>query len=167
MYLYGVIGMICVLGFSFFAYQWSENSRASNKTTSRINYDPPTKQEKEAGDKQKEANIDREKTDESSVATQSVNIVLVDAAQYDNVVEVRTYMSNVYEDEGSCTIKFTQGDKTLTRTNEAFKDATTTQCQPFDIQRSDFPSSGEWNLNISYASDAHTGELNNIKVEIR
>lgn len=118
---------------------------------------PPTKEEQQAADTQKEKNIEREQIDTNNQATKTAEVVLVDAGQYSDTIEVRAYIANIYEDGGTCTVTFTKDSQTVTRTSKGFKDATTTQCEPFNIPRSAFPSAGDWQLKISYTSNTSTG----------
>src|SRR3546814_20211543 len=78
---------------------------ASGKSTDNqieggINYGPPTKEEQEAGDKQKEENIKREETisQNPQEGKQTVNVVITDAGQYDGTVEVRSFVPNFYQE---------------------------------------------------------------------
>lgn len=121
-----------------------------------INYDPPTQEEKDAGNIQKDQNLNRDETTGSG-ASSTANVIIVDANQYDDTVEVRGYISNVYAD-GTCTATLTRnGQQTVTRSTEAFKDATTTQCTPIDIPRSAFTQSGDWSLQLAYKSSTASG----------
>lgn len=133
-------------------------ARHKKDPTNTINFNPPTKQEKASGNQQKQADIERQQVDTTSPSqTSSAVLHIVDASQYQDQIEVRGYTGDVYEDGGTCTATFTKDSKTVTGTSKAFKDATTTQCTPIDIPRSNFPSAGVWNLVVSYSSTNNKG----------
>lgn len=151
---------IAVGAFAYF--QMRDNDSANDS----INYNPPTKNEREAADSQKDKNIEREKADNNQVS-QKAEIVVVDASQYGDTVEVRAYISNIYEDGGSCTATITNGSQTVSRDTKGFKDATTTQCEPFNIPRSAFSSAGDWQAKVSYSSAAAKGESSAQTINIK
>lgn len=149
-----LVVLIVVIIAGAFAYAQMRNKDTGNDS---INYNPPTKDEREAADSQKEKNIEREKTDNRPIS-QNAEIVVVDAHQYDDTVEVRAYISNIYEDNGTCTVVITNGGQTVSKDTKGFKDATTTQCEPFDIPRSAFTATGDWQAKILYSSETAKGE---------
>ena len=126
---------------------------ATEKPTSTINYNKPTQQETQTSDSQKQVNVDRQKTDSQPVtASATADLRLTDAAQYVNTIEVRAFVTNVYE-SGSCVAVFTRaGQPTITTTSTAFKDASTTQCGANDTDRSKFSVAGDWQLTLTYTS---------------
>jgi hypothetical protein len=145
-------------------YFWQNQSEKlsqteSDKPINTIDYSGPTDEEKEAGDLQKENNKSREETDGQTTPPSNADIVLVDAGQYENIVEVRAYVSNIYADDGNCSVKLTNGSQTITRTSEAFKDVKTTQCGTFKIDRTEFSAAGTWNLTVSYSSPTSVGSI--------
>lgn len=154
---YLLIGLVVLLAVGgIFAYTQTLNGNDNDRDS--VNYSPPTKEEQEASNTQKEKNIEREQIDTNNQTIKNAEVVLVDANQYNDTVEVRTYIANIYEDGGTCTVTFTKDGQTITRNNKGFKDATTTQCEPFVIPRSTFSEAGDWQLKVSYASDSSAGE---------
>ena len=128
---------------------------------SKINYDPPTDEEKAAGDVQKEQTIKQKQIDDEQAQNTNATIIITDSSYYtdDNVVEVRAYASNIFEDGGTCTATFTQtGQTTVTKTSQAFKDATSTQCGAINVPRTQFPAAGTWNVTVSYTSSTSKGQ---------
>lgn len=149
------------LGWLYFTNSQTDsttNTKASSSSSKgNISLDPPTPQEQEAGDTQKERNIKRDADLSDGSQKRSPNIVVVDASQYDDTVEVRAYISNIYEDGGTCEVTFTKGQARITRSTEAYKDATTTQCKPINIPRGEFKSAGQWQVTVSYSSPTASG----------
>jgi hypothetical protein len=161
--LVSVLVLAAIIGSSFFFVK-RHNSSADIPEgiagRSEINYGPPTEEEKAAGDAQKDKTIEQQQLDDSQTRNSTANIVITDASYYpdDSTVEVRAYISNIIEDGGTCTAKFTQGSQTITKTSQAFKDASTTQCGSINVSRSEFTSAGTWNVTLTYESSAATGQ---------
>jgi len=134
-----------------------------------VNYSPPTEQEKQSGNEQKERNIEREKIDnapKNDGSVKTISLTVTDAAQYGDTVEVRAFSRDVYENGGRCTITFTRGASTVTSQSNAFADASTTQCGALDTARSKFPETGTWSYNLTYTSASSQGNATG-KVEIQ
>lgn len=145
---------------SVFAY-----SRGVNRTNSdphppeeTVNYTPPDSEEKQAGDKQKETNVaDEEKQAEKpqdttpALSPKKVSVVITDASQYGSIIEVRSFVSDYYQD-GTCTLTFSKGGITFSKQTPAYKDISTTICTNPTINRSEFSSAGDWQVTVSYLS---------------
>ena len=129
----------------------------------KVNYGPPTKQEQAAGDAQKEQDIARQKAIDQSPTPSTAQVVVTDASyqQFDgNVVEIRAYIANIYEDGGQCTATLTLNGQAVTQTSTGFKDVKTTQCPTISIPRTNFPLAGNWQVIVKYTSTAVTGQSN-------
>lgn len=157
--------VIILLAGSVFAIQYVKNDSDPNKDAT--SYSPPTIDEQEAADTQKERNIQRETADKSTDKPQTANLVIVDANQYSDTVEVRAYVSNIYEDGGKCVATFSNGSSTVQETSDSFKDATTTQCGAINVPVSKFPAKGSWQVKVNYSSQTVTGEseVKNISIQ--
>lgn len=130
----------------------------TNSEVNKVNYNPPTEDERKTGDKQKEETV-QEEANRNSPPEQnksSANVVISDAAQYENVVEVRSYVSNHYED-GTCTFKLVQGGQVVEKTTQAYRDVSTTICNNPLFNRSQFPSPGNWQITVTYSSAGAQG----------
>ena len=73
-----------------------------------------------------------------------------------STVEVRAYVSGVIEGTGTCTALFTRGNETVSASSKGFVDATTTQCEPIEIDPAEL-SGGGWQLLVSYSSPTARG----------
>ncbi len=126
---------------------------------SKVNYGPPTEQEKKAGDTQKNAVVEQDKLDKQNTTNTNADVFISDASYYsdDNMVEVRGYITNVYENGGTCTATFTQGSQSVSTSSTGFQDAKTTQCGILNIARSKFTTTGTWNLTLTYSSPTAQG----------
>ena len=132
-----------------------------------INLSPPTEEERSAGDLQKESIISQEKEniEKPSSSKDDVAVVIVDAAQYEEVVEVRAFASNVVE-KGICTFTFSNAEYQIINTTPAIEDASTTPCMTLSINRAEFQSSGTWKLIVSYKNQSRSGSASSL-VEIK
>ena len=150
-----VIALALLLGAGAYIYIHNRDSKALNP----INYGPPTEQEKQAANEQKQENVERETIDKEPATTkQDAKVIIVDGSQYGETVEIRSYIQNVYEDGGECKAVLSKsGQTSVSATSTAFKDATTTQCGPINIPRTQFNAAGNWDLVITYTSPAHSG----------
>lgn len=128
---------------------------SNDQTTDSINYSPPTIEEKAAGDEQKTKITENTNTQDISKPN-NAEIVIVDASQYNDEIEVRAFVANVLE-KGTCTFKFSLGSISFTKTQPAFPDASTTPCTTLTVNRSEFYSSGKWNLLVTFDSDNSSG----------
>lgn len=89
----------------------------------------------------------------SSKQPATVFIPQADAAG--NLVQVRAY-ATVFEN-GTCTATFTKGGVVKTYTENTELQSSYTQCNPFEIPKSDF-SSGTWQLKLVFESTNYKGE---------
>lgn len=96
----------------------------------------------------------------------AVDVIIVDAGQYERTIEVRAYAADVSE-SGVCTFTFTQGSSSLVRTTTASPSAQTTSCAALDISTPEFPTLGTWNLVVSYSSSTSEGSSNSQDVELK
>lgn len=138
----------------------------SQKPTSINTSDAQTQQ---TIDKSKEDFAEKESDKQSETPTplsKSATVIITDAAQYDDIVEVRSYISDHYED-GTCTISFSKGSEIITKQTPAYRDATTTICTNPLIKASEFPSIGEWSVTVSYEAADTKGTSVSQNISIR
>jgi hypothetical protein len=126
-----------------------------------VNYNPPTDEEKKAGD-----NVDIKKntpptTSQTPPQTStnevsgSASVAITDANVYNGQVEVRAFVSNMIAD-GTCTYTFTSGTKTVTKTSPAKADASTTNCLTLDFDVSELSYSKKWTVTVKYENQQKT-----------
>ena len=168
------ISGLLILGSSLYLIKSSDNDQVnSGKDTSRaindVDYGPPSDEEKNAGDLRKPDNVEQEKIESGAATdTRTAEIVIVDSSQYDEVFEIRSFISNVFEDGGVCTATFSRAGSTpVVASSTGTTSATTTQCGKISIPISSFATKGEWQLKLSYSSPTAKGETINRLVEIK
>jgi len=132
---------------------YHKNAPQESTPQNSINYSPPTKEESSAGDKQKATIVKNSNADTSTPSSQdkTAEVIIVDASQYSDVVEVRAFVANHIED-GTCTYTFTKDNSKIVKTEPANADASTTPCITLDIPKSEFKLAGTWNLVVDYIS---------------
>lgn len=169
-----VLSGLLMLGSAFYLINFSDKGQSiSEKNTVRgindVDYGPPSEEEKDAGDLRKPSNVEQEKIESDPVSgTRNAEIVIVDSSQYDEVFEIRSFISNIFEDGGACTATFSKvGSSPVVTSSAGTTSATTTQCGKMSIPISSFASKGEWQLKLSYSSPAANGETLNRSVEIK
>ena len=156
---------------AFFMYQKMtskvDQSQDATRPTNTVDYGPPTDEEKAQAEKQKEQNIERSQSD-SAPPSRTANVVVVDSSQYGSSFEVRGYVSNVFEEGGSCTARFSRiGSNAVVKVVSATKSATTTQCQTIEVPVTEFNVKGDWNFTLEYSSPSKQGITKSSIIAIR
>ena len=148
-------------------------SKSREKPYTFINYNPPTKQEKAAGDEKKKEIVqesqNQPQTSSDSQSTQTkaqAEVIITSAAQFDqaqtpndtsdDIIDIRAYIPNRYE-KGTCTITLSKGSLKVVREAPAYPDTSYTICTNPLIKRSDLPEPGDWQVVVAYSSDAASG----------
>jgi hypothetical protein len=128
-----------------------------------INYDPATKEDKQAAEQNKKDIAEDESNQNITTHNEGKKQVaptISFAGRRDNNIEVRSYISEVYESNGTCTATFTKDTQKITRTVEGIKDATYTRCDRVVIPLSEFKGAGSWVVTILYNSPTAYGISN-------
>lgn len=167
MVLVGSLFAGALLGYKYLSRD--QPSTTGERGINSVDYGGPTKEEQQAGDKQKEATAKREEINKSSTqGQQSATVSIVDSSQYGEEFEIRAFVSNVFEEGGTCTATLTKaGNATVTRSSATTLSAKTTQCLAIEIPVSTFGSKGDWDMVISYASPTASGSTMAKKVTIQ
>ncbi len=148
------------VGVYFIFFNKPKKDFSGTANISNVNYSPPTNEEKQTGNNQKQSVVEQDKLDKQNITNKNAEVVIADASYYNDtgMVEIRGYMANIYEDGGQCNAALTQGSQTVTQISTGFKDATTTQCGAINIPRSKFPAGGAWKLTLTYSSSTSIGD---------
>lgn len=154
--------VIIAAGGGFAAYKHLYSSKpVATRVVSPVYYNPPTQQEKDETQAHKEALAQQYQQQQSnpqpSTGKQTVAPVITNASQNGQQITVNAYINGIFENGGTCTATFTQGNLQVTKNNTGFANATTTNCPPFVIDSSEFTSKGNWQVIVSYNSTNATG----------
>lgn len=154
-------GVLIIAGGSFALVRHRQNREAS--ADSNINYGPVTEEEKKETEAHKQQ-LDQDTKNASEPSPpptedgkRTVYPMIVTAEQYDNTVEVTSYISGIIEDGGTCTITLTKGTDKITKTVTGVRDAKVTRCPIVTVPLAEFPSKGNWTAVVTYSSTAATG----------
>jgi cytoskeletal protein RodZ len=116
----------------------------------KVDLSPPTAQDKQAVDAHKDEIVQRDQqlsgSSSSSTPTPGVSVVITDVSTNN----VKSYVSGVFEDGGTCSATATQGAKSISGTSAGFKNVSYTQCAP--IAWSSQLTSGSWDIKVNYKS---------------
>ena len=166
-----VLVIALLLGTAALAYtqKWWPFNEPESLIIDGINYGPPTDEEVENSQDAKK-DILEEDAANSSGDDNDLKKVIIGVSHsevYDGNVEVRAFISGVVEGAGTCTATLTQpGAQTVTKSNEAFIDASTSQCRPILIPLNQFDQKGEWVLVVTYKSPTSYGTSEKVTVNI-
>lgn len=167
-FVFLIIGVVTALEYTGVINIRKETVKKPPEST--IIYNPPTEEEQKAGDAKKEEIVEHNKVENNAEnkteKTNNTEVIITDAGQYDNIVEVRAFVPNHYED-GSCKITLTKGSLKVEKETTAYRDVSTTICTNPLIARSEFASSGDWEVVVSYTAHGASGTSNAKVVHLR
>lgn len=134
----------------------AEDSTSLETEADNIILNPPTDEEVNAGNEQKQEIIDQQDPEQTPQNENIVDVIIVDSTQYDSIIEVRAFASGSVKD-GTCRITFTKSKTNFSKEVPAKADATTTPCLTLEVPRSEFNSSGIWQVEVVYTSENTSG----------
>jgi hypothetical protein len=154
-------------------YRHTNQSKTSNVIEGaipgeKIDLSPPTEEEKRQVEENKERLVERQQQEGQTPAngTKQVAPFITDAAQYGQQVEVRAYIPGIFESGGTCKAVFTKAAQTITKETNAEKNVSNTTCRALIINRSEFPSAGDWSLVLTYTSGTAQGSSESKMVRV-
>lgn len=154
----GLLVVVLLAGGAIAYYQSSDKPAAVPRDDSNIDFSPATESEKQDSEERKEDTAKKEEnTPTPTPSANSVTPIIVDASQYANMIEVRSYVPDVYEDGGTCTFVFSKGSLQFTKESAAAKGATTTTCTNISVGRDEFSAAGQWSVITTYSSPTAQG----------
>lgn len=170
-----IVAVVILIGYFAFAYiskaAWPFASTSSSDTSET--YSPPTEQEvtdsqdakkNNAGQEQQEGNSQEQ--EQSQAKPVSVAIAYAGFDETENAIDIRAFIPDVIEGNGTCTATLILNGQVVTKSSKGFIDSTTSQCEPILIPVNEFPATGTWDLTVSYASSGYKGTSSSMKVEV-
>ena len=163
--------LIVILAVGGFAYSRMRNDKnptaASPESTEKIDLNPPTEQDKKDVEQHKDDIVkQQEEISKPQPSTKTVTPFIVDAGYYNNQVEVRSYISEIYESSGTCTVTLVKGGSRVVKQVQGVKGATTTDCPVTTVPRSEL-SVGAWAVTVSYSSPTASGNSETRIVDVK
>lgn len=160
--------------YTFIAHKqswWPFNQNTSNSILSAKDDpntpDPTYSSTKNDSEKTNQNSPPSNKGNQPGSEKQSVSTAITSAMvnNESNMVEIRAFVSGVIEGTGTCTATLTKGISSVTQSSPAFIDATTSQCEPIEIDRTKF-TTGEWQVVVDYSSPTSIGKSQTVKMII-
>ncbi len=142
-----------------------------NDAPNTTNLSPPTEQDAQRADDNKQRIVD-EKAQQEAQATQqtgtkkNIQPIITYAGLYGGSVEVGGYV-NVFEEGGACTATFINGSKRLAKTVDAVRDAKATNCPTISFSVNEFSPRGNYTLTLSYSSASTSGTSDPRQIEVQ
>lgn len=134
-----------------------------------INFDPPTEEDKEAVEQNKEELSQGQTPAPTTPAPDgrtSRTPVITYAQQYAANVETTGYVPGVFEDGGTCKATFSKGSLRIVKESAGFADVNRTSCTPISVPVAEFSEKGKWTVILSYESSSSTGISTSVEVEV-
>lgn len=146
--------LVLALG-AYVFYLKSQNQNSDNSETStQVNLDPPTNEQKQAGDKIKKDSINNEGT---TSPENVVNVSITAANQNNSSLQVRTLIDTVTS-TGKCTLTLKKDSVTITKEAGVQSLSSSSTCTGFDIPTAEL-SEGSWQLTIDFKNDNLKGTV--------
>lgn len=146
----------------------------NQKKTSKIDYNPPTEEQKKTGQEIKSQSVASDSSKPGTVSndnpptptTQSngkstVDVTITAANQNGVTFQLRTLIGAVTS-SGTCTLIMSKGATTVTKTASVQALARGSTCQGFDIPMSEL-SSGNWQIELHFENDSLQGDIKQSK----
>jgi hypothetical protein len=135
--------------------------KSSDGTNHGVDYNPPTNEQKEAGDRTKDETINNAEQEQSNPPTakptgkQSVGVTITSANQNGSFLQIRTLIQAL--DSGTCTLTLQKGTAAaITKTSSVQPLANSTTCQGFNIKTSEL-APGKWTIKLVFESSKYKG----------
>jgi len=152
---------------------WAMTNRHESSSLDQgdeINYGPPTEEEKQSVDDNKERIVQRDEQlnnpSTPSGSKKSVKPVITSAEKYKDNVEVSSFVPNIFEDDGKCTANFSKGTQQFSKQVTAVKEGRAVYCPLISVSTNQFPENGEWNVSVTYTSLTSSGTSDITKFEV-
>lgn len=170
-----ILVLLLAGGAALYAIKKDRNSAddaATDKPKQEINYDPPTEEEK----KQAEDNKARLTEDEARRKSQSQPTASNKASAIPEIgvakvaggfVELGSNVPGIFENNGTCTAKFTRSAYTVSRQITSVAEGRATYCPLIKVPVSEFPEKGTWQVKVTYDSGAYGGTSPERSIEVK
>jgi hypothetical protein len=149
----GLVGILLILGLIYMVFIHNSSPASTTGTTAdgqKVNLSPATSSDKQSNDEHKSAIVqkDQQLGDGSSNSAQpNQATVIITSADANGV---KSYVSGVFEDGGSCTATASNGSQTASGSSTGFQNVSYTQCPP--ISWNSPLSAGKWTVTVNYKS---------------
>ena len=146
-----------------FVLQMDKKNNVSNGTTEgSLNLGPPTEQDKQAVEENKQRIVEQNEQIKNTQQNQtnqrqSVKPVVTMAQQSGQAIEVSAYIPGIFEDGGECKAIFTKSGISFSKTSIGVKEGRNVYCPLISANASEFSQKGEWAVKLLYESPFYVG----------
>lgn len=156
-----VVALIVGLA-SYILTRGNDSDFDKTSTGHDVNLNPPTPEEKAETEEHKDSLAEKEgNPTPPTPTTPSGKLAVVPfitfAGQEGGDVSVSGYITEVFEENGTCTATFTKGTLSHSQQSKGFRDFKHTSCAPITAPRSNFAEGGTWTVTLSYSSPTAVG----------
>ncbi len=138
-----VLISVILSGFGFWLWQYTQTSQNPinniQSVAQTVNYNPPTVDQKQAGEDIKAAN----QTPISTTASTTITAKNVTA----DILQVRSVTNGVISSDGICNLTLTKDGVIISKSVATYAMPSSSTCQGFDIARTEL-SKGIWQINL-------------------
>jgi multidrug efflux pump subunit AcrB len=135
---------------SFFA----DNNQ--NNLNENINLNPPTEEQKQAGEDIKEKNI-QEESNKLINNILGISITYIDASASD-FISISSVITGAITNSGTCSLSLTKGDYVINKEASTYALPSSSTCMGFDIEKSEL-SNGTWKVELSVTVNDQTSTI--------
>lgn len=152
----------------YWYYVVREENPKNPSTEEAVKYAPPTKQEIEETERFKQdlGSQDEKSNSTSSNPSNPVSVTISYVAPTSVGIEAGGYISNILENDGTCTLTLTRGSYSVSATSTGIVDVNKTTCPQIRISNDKIPERGEWSAVLGYSSGKNKGFSDSQKVVI-
>lgn len=168
-----LLAILIIAGGILYYLKYVRADTATQETsTSDVNLSPSTEEDKKRAEDNKQRIVEQDEQlktqgqQPSSASKKTVVPTITYADQYGSVVEVGSYVTGIYEDNGKCTATFTKGSASFAKSVNAVKNVNSVNCPAMSAPVSEFTSKGTWNVVVSYSSDTASGSSTAKQIEV-
>jgi hypothetical protein len=156
----GVVLLIILLATSS-----KKTASAADQSTSHTDLSPATAQDKKEVEQHKD-DLAKQQGQQAPTPASSSVVPVITFSRGSQTLEVGSYVPGIVEDGGTCKLTAVKASTTVISQSTGVRNATNTNCT-FSVQRSKFPTSGDWIITVSYASaTTQTGSSQSQEVNI-
>lgn len=137
------------------------DDKGSTPSSEAVNLDPPTETEVKEADQNKQRLI-KEEVAQLSEASNDTNKLKANPLfgflqqSGNGSVEANGYITEVVENDGTCTLTLNKNGQKVSKSKQAMPDAQSTICGLMVIERNQL-SPGDWRATITYSSSKYHG----------
>lgn len=145
-----IIIIALVIG-GYFLWQYRHNQPVQTDSpivNQTIDLNPPTTDQKAAGEAQKAAN-------NTPSESTTVHTTITSANANDDLVQIRAIINGAISSTGSCDLTLTNNNMVIAKTSATYALPASSTCQGFDINRSEL-SVGTWAISLTVTIDTET-----------